>query len=232
IAAPSKLKEYPVGITKDAMSLGTPKCSIFFITIGSTDSELAVEKASSSSFFNSLIKAKILTPQYFETSPNTIKIKKNIATITTKHNFNNGIKADKPKVMIVVVIKANTANGANNKILLIIQNTASSTPDKTFLTGCDFSPIEAKARPKKTETKMIGNKSPCAMASMMFGGIILTTVSINEFAYFVSSAVVAVCSYEEISPSGNNEGSKPSPGLKILPNKEPKKIAKLVIMTK
>ena len=53
-----------------------------------------------------------------------MKIKKNIAITTVKHNLNNGINAEIPKVIIVVLIKAKTAIGANNKTLPIIQNTA------------------------------------------------------------------------------------------------------------
>src|SRR5699024_9564394 len=40
---PSKLKEYPVGITKETMSFGQPLFSNFSINLGNTVSELDVE---------------------------------------------------------------------------------------------------------------------------------------------------------------------------------------------
>ena len=73
---------------------------------------------------------KILIPQILATIPRTTIIKNTIANTTTNTNFNNGIKADAQKVITVVQINANTPIGANFKILLIIQNTASSVPFK------------------------------------------------------------------------------------------------------
>ena len=84
---------------------------------------------------------KILIPQILATIPRTTIIKNTIANTTTNTNFNNGIKADAPKVITVVQINANTPIGANFKILLIIQNTASSVPFKSLSQDLLFSPI-------------------------------------------------------------------------------------------
>ncbi len=64
--------------------------------------------------------------------------KNTIAKTTTNTNFNSGNNADAPNVIIVVQMNANTPSGANFKILLIIQNTASSDPLKNSLTGSAF----------------------------------------------------------------------------------------------
>ena len=73
--------------------------------------------------------------------------------------------------------------GANNKTLPIIQNTASNAPPKKSLTGFAFSPIAAKARPKNTEKKIIGNNSPEDNASNILVGTIFTIVSIKWLPY-------------------------------------------------
>ena len=56
-------------------------------------------------------------------------------------------------------MNANTPSGANFKILLIIQNTASSDPLKNSLTGSAFY-LPANPNPKNTAKKIIGNNSP------------------------------------------------------------------------
>ena len=160
-------------------SLGAPNFSIFFIITGNTASELEVENANNNSSFKILMIEKILIPQILATIPRTTIIKNTIANTTTNTNFNNGIKADAPKVITVVQINANTPIGANFKILLIIQNTASSVPFKKPFTGSAFSPIAANPKPKNTAKKMIGNNSPLVNASNMFVGTIFTMVSIK-----------------------------------------------------
>src|SRR5699024_10544293 len=176
---PSRLNVYSIGTTNDVMSFGEPKFSIFFIIIGSTDSELDVEKANTSSFFSILIIEKILIPHNLATIPNTTIIKNIIAPITTNSNFNNGINAEAPKVIIVVQINANTPIGANFNILLIIQNTASNEPLKTAFTGSAVLPIADTATPKTTAKHITVNNSPQVNAPFRFRGTIFTIVSIN-----------------------------------------------------
>ena len=115
---------------------------------------------------------KILIPTILATIPNTTITKKTIANTTTTSNLNNGINAEAPKVITVVQINANTPIGANFKILLIIQNTASKVPLKNPLTGSAFSPIAANPNPKNTAKKIIGNNSPFAIDSNKFVGTI------------------------------------------------------------
>src|SRR5690606_16546857 len=64
---PSKLKLYPVGITKDTTFRGTPKRSIFSIAFGNAASELVVAKAietgsliASMNFFRGTFKYKAI----------------------------------------------------------------------------------------------------------------------------------------------------------------------------
>ena len=70
--------------------------------------------------------------------PSMTTTKNIIAPITTNNNFNNGISADAPNVIIVVQINANTPIGASLSILFIIQKTASNVPDKKSFTGLAF----------------------------------------------------------------------------------------------
>ena len=104
-------------------------------------------------------------PHILATIPNTTTTKNTIAKTTTNTSLSRGSKADAPNVIIVVQINAKTPNGANFKILLIIQKTASNVPFKKDLTGSAFSPMAAKPKPKNTAKKMIGNNSPLVKAS-------------------------------------------------------------------
>ncbi len=97
--------------------------------------------------------------------PSIANTKNTIAKTTTNTNFNSGNNADAPNVIIVVQMNANTSSGANFKILLIIQNTASSDPLKNSLTGSAFLPTAANHNPKNTAKKIIGNNSPLFKAS-------------------------------------------------------------------
>ena len=146
---------------------------------GSTASELDVENAKSNSLFKILIIFMILIPHIHATSPSIANTKNTIAKTTTNTNFNSGNNADAPNVIIVVQMNANTPSGANFKILLIIQNTASSDPLKNSLTGSAFLPTAANPNPKNTAKKIIGNNSPLFKASKKFVGIICTMVSIK-----------------------------------------------------
>ena len=134
---------------------------------------------------------KILIPQILATIPKTTIMKKIIANTTTKTSLANGIKAEAPNVITVVQINANTPIGANFKILLIIQNTASNVPFKKPLTGSLFS-IAANPKPKNTAKKIIGNNSPLVKASKILVGIIFTIVSIKWLPYVDCSAADAV----------------------------------------
>ena len=82
-------------------SLGAPNFSIFFIITGNTASELEVENANNNSSFKILMIEKILIPQILATIPRTTIIKNTIANTTTNTNFNNGIKADAPKSLLL-----------------------------------------------------------------------------------------------------------------------------------
>ncbi len=121
----------------------------------------------------------ILIPHIHATSPSIANTKNTIAKTTTSTNFNSGNNADAPNVIIVVQMNANTPSGANFKILLIIQNTASSYLLKNSLTGSAFLPTAANPNPKNTAKKIIGNNSPLFKASKKFVGIICTMVSIK-----------------------------------------------------
>ncbi|COS76768.1 Uncharacterised protein [Streptococcus pneumoniae] len=130
-------------------------------------------------------------PHILATIPNTTTTKNTIAKTTTNTSLSRGSKADAPNVIIVVQINAKTPNGANFKILLIIQKTASNVPFKKDLTGSAFSPMAAKPKPKNTAKKMIGNNSPLVKASKKFVGTMFTMVSIKWLPYVDCSAACA-----------------------------------------
>ena len=135
---------------------------------------------------------KILIPQILATIPKTTIMKKIIANTTTKTSLANGIKAEAPNVITVVQINANTPIGANFKILLIIQNTASNVPFKKPLTGSAFLQSQLIPNQKNTAKKIIGNNSPLVKASKILVGIIFTIVSIKWLPYVDCSAADAV----------------------------------------
>ena len=131
----------------------------------------------------------IFTPHKRDTMPSTMKIKKNIAITTVKHNLNNGINAEIPKVIIVVLIKA------KQRLVLIIRPYQSSRIQLLmrhlkvfnwfrFFANC------CQSKTKEHREKIIGNNSPEDNASNILVGTIFTTVSIKWFPYVLPSALL------------------------------------------
>ncbi len=82
--------------------------------------------------------------------PKPIAIVVIISKSTSNTYFNSGNNAVARNVIFVVQMNAYTPCGANFKIFLIIQNTASSDPLKISLTGSAFLPTAANPNPKNT----------------------------------------------------------------------------------
>src|SRR5690606_6352213 len=94
---PSKLKLYPVGITKDTILRGTPKRSMFSIAFGRAASELVVAKAIDTGSLTASINFLIGTLRYKATGSKTKKINTNSARYKLMRSMNKFFKMSTPK---------------------------------------------------------------------------------------------------------------------------------------
>ena len=109
---PSRLKLYPVGITKETIFLGTPNFSIASIAEGKADSEFEVAKAIVAGSDTAFIKGRTGILNISATGSNT-KPRNNIkATYRVARSLNRLYKTSSPMCPTVYAIAAKTATGA------------------------------------------------------------------------------------------------------------------------